>query len=385
MNKQRENIIKNTFFNLSDFLLSDPKGTSGKVFKNKIIIPKLKNFWENYLFTYKISKRKATIFSSAVDTVERSTEKISISPLGSSLRDHWRRDKKEKFCDINYLIIAKLIDLIGNNRILQNIVRKLVKIHNQQLELEKIFQLKLTKNSIFFCWIRFVLLEQMYKFLQTYSSFICKSNLIANKNKVEIQGQKFVFFKCTDLMMVKWYQNKIKAWSFQVLSKKKEILNPKNHNTFSTLNQINTCSFNKNIFSLQNETNSIHQKLFRTNSFAFKGTGGTNFSPVESSLRDHRHRDKFSKQKYFHLIKKVLQKNKIATQKQLIQILNQIIGTWDSFVINTLTKRNSLKLNRILYQLLWRWVLARHRKQRATWVKKRYWHQKNQGFVFAVL
>ena len=79
------------------------------------------------------------------------------------------------------------------------------------------------------------------------------------------------------------------------------------------------------------------------------------------------------KKRYLKLLKYILQKSKVTTQVKLIQNLNQIIKNWDSFIINNIPKRNSRKLNIILYQLLWRWGIARHRKQKAKWIKNRYW------------
>jgi hypothetical protein len=72
-------------------------------------------------------------------------------------------DKKQKFfyfkqencCFFNYLILAKLCDLLGSIRItLYNRVRTLIKIYTKFLELEKLFQIKVSKNSLFYVGFR---------------------------------------------------------------------------------------------------------------------------------------------------------------------------------------------------------------------------------------
>jgi hypothetical protein len=422
MNKQIENIIRNQSSNLS--LVSPYKGPKARSYGQW---PKLQYFlklklttqWENFLINYK-------------DNNKFLPQAASSETRGAKLFFY----KKEKFCEYNYFILAKLINFIGVTPILQNKVRQLVKIHNKHLELEKLLKIKLAKNSIFFYWISFVLMKQMYKFVKMYSSFLCKSNLIPTKNKLEIQnkasgypeGRNFLFFKCPDFFMLKWYQNKINVWSFQVLCapKSKETLNNKNNNSFLSCappgtplltggnlgqwpSQINTIFYSplasgrkviynnnksrrenkKNICYSQNKTNNIRKQLLIKTCFAPAGQWipggakrmiGTPVGPQRCEAEC-----KLSKQKYLRLIKKVLRENKITTQLQLIQRLNEIIGNWDTFVINTLTKTKSIKLNLIVYQLLWRWGLSRHRKQRARWIKNRYWQQRNKDLVFSVL
>jgi hypothetical protein len=45
------------------------------------------------------------------------------------------------------------------------------------------------------------------------------------------------------------------------------------------------------------------------------------------------------KQRYLRLIKHILQKSKVTNQVELIQNLNKIIGNWDTFIINNITKK----------------------------------------------
>lgn len=169
-------------------------------------------------------------------------------------------------------------------------------------------------------------------------------------------------------MILQWYQNKIFTWYEQILNKNKEIRLNLNHNRVSVSSPVNSVFYlnEKHIWYPQDETNSTHYKLMRKKGFDEKS-------------------DNLLKQRYVRLIKNILRQSKSSTQTELIQKLNQIIGNWDIFTINIITRKKSIKLNLILYQLLWGWGLARHRKQRAKWIKNRYLLQRNDGLFFSVL
>ena len=459
----------------------------------------LKNHWEIYLLTYQYSKKKIPRGSSLLSLeISRNSKVQRIQGSKRTRAPYFFYFKKEKFVHYNYLIIAKLVDLIGDKQRVQNKVRNLIKLHTKHVEVKKRFQINVSKNSIFLCWISYLLIEQIYHFIQMTNFFLCKSKLLSplaylhrgpirpsriptsltgsrglmvptggslgaqspkedpgregpekefrkqenpkeqqtlplklpskegppsgispyadssssgtigireKKKKLEIQNnENFWFFKCQDFLMLKWYQKQISAWfslwdpKDQVLAKSKETFFNKTDNRISVLSHI--WSFQRKvplgmgtISCSQNETSNIHQKFMISkkveNKKLSKILSLRRWSSSHPGAYGQKDRwckrgsltlNKGLKQRYLRVIKNILQKSKITTQAELIHKLNEIIGSWDSFVVNSITKSNSIKLNFILYQLLWQWGLARHRKQKAEWIKKRYWYLRQWSF-----
>ena len=402
MKKHRENIIRifPTGFPTGPSALTTSK--LSKIFfisKQNILKDILKNHWEHFLSTYQYNKKKKSFgcltallrwkepqenFNEQKDHRHLFLQHPKEGPLDNKIFFYF---KKEKFCHSNYFVLAKLGDLIGNTQNLQNRVRKLIKIHTKYLELEKLFQIKVAKKSLFLCWISYLLIEQIYQFIKMTNSFLCKFQLISSlgpvwekKKKLEIQNNgNFLFLKCQDFLILKWYQNKIHAWCYQVLVKKKEtLLNPKDYKKISATSYINSIlgKYDKLICYPQDETSSAHENLMKIKCFDKKRPMPISTlkimdgSSLENNLPEV---SKELKKRYLRLIKNILQKSKVNNQVELIQKLNKIIGNWDTFIINNITKKKAIKLNLILYQLLWRWGIARHRKQKAKWIKNRYW------------
>ena len=293
--------------------------------------------------------------------------------------------KQEKFSSSNYFILAKIVDLIGAKHCVQNRFRQLIKINTKYLELEKLFQIKVFKNTFLLYWISYLLIEQIYQFIKMNSLFLYQAKGFApfgpvwgKKNKIEIQNnENFFFLKCKDFLMLKWYQNKIHTWCEAQILNKKTSFNQFNQGSeviFAPTSHIRTSIFGKGcVFGFTNtisysqeETN---KQEVRSNNLSQTGCCPSgkmnNLTKVSNGLR----------QRYLRLIKKIIQKSKVTTQLELIQKLNEIIGALaDTFIINNINKRSvAIKVNRILYQFLWRWGLIRHRKQKAKWIKNRYW------------
>lgn len=390
MKKDRENIIP--IFPTESF-------TRAKLSKNFFFLKQnflediLETHWEKFLFTYQYSKKKKSFGSFSPlrwkQSIGNLTEQTYPQHLFLKNQKEWTKDKnffyfKQENCYIfNYLILAKLLDLLGSVRItLYNRIRTLIKIYTKFLELEKLFQIKVSKKSLFLCWISYLLIEQLYKFLKKTNAFLGKSKLISplsplweKKNKLEIQNNgNFLSVKCQDFLILKWYQNKIQTWSYQVFVPSKEIISNHNYNKILVNSHITNIleQDDKFLWYPQYKTLSNYQTLLQTKYFDEK-IPMTNI-PKRISLENNLPGlSKELKQRYLRLIKHILQKNKVTNQVELIQNLNKIIGNWDTFIINNITKKISLKLNLILYQLLWRWGFARHKKQKAKWIKNRYW------------
>jgi hypothetical protein len=393
MKKYRENIIK---------IFPTGSLATSKIFKNFFISKQniykdiLKNHWQHFLFTYQYNKKKKFFGSFSplrwkkpqknFNEQKYSRHMFLQHPKGGTKNKNFFYLKKEKCCHYNYLVLATLGDLIGNTQNLQNGVRQLIKIYTKYLELEKIFQIKVSQNSFFLCWISYLLIEQIYQFIKLTNAFLCKFQLISSlgpvwekKKKLEIQNNgNFLFFKCQDFLILKWYQNKIHAWCYKVLVKKKETLFNHYSKKISATSYINSIlgKYDKLIFYPQDATSNIHQNLTKTKFFDEKRLMPISTLKITENASLEKNLPEVSKelkQKYLRLIKKILQKSKVINQVELIQKLNKIIGNWDTFISNNITKKKAIKLNLIFYKLLWRWGIARHRKEKAKWIKNRYW------------
>ena len=415
MKKHRENIIQRALAP-TELLATAKLSKKFFILKQKFLKVILTIHWEMFLSTYQYSKKKQSFgyfsqfsclfepISSSLNEqkydrhmlIQNTEEGTSVGPSGPT-----GFFKKENFCHYNFLILAKLMDLIGNTQNLQNKVRKIIKIHTKYLDLEKLFHIKVSKNSLFLYWISFLLSDQFYHFLKKTNAFLYKSKLQAplgpvwgKKNKLEIQNNgNFLFLKCHDFLILKWYQNKIRAWSSQVLVKSKEtIFNPKSNKISANSHITSILGKDDKVRQdyLPNETSSTHQKLIKINCFDEKKPMRASGDPLtilkiseRASLENKKILSKLLKKPedrqvlYFRLIKNIIKKSKVTNQVELIQRLNQIIGNWDTLIINNITKKKSIHLNLILYQLLWRWGIARHRKKKAKWIKNRYWSDVN--------
>jgi len=321
----------------------------------------LKRNWEIFLLIYQSTK-----------------EKIS---LVTFKKTNFFYSKKERFFDYNYLILAKVIDLIGNIRKVKHKIRNLVKNYFKHFELEKLFRIELFKDNIFFSWISDLLIQEISYFLKITNLFFYKYNLLffcksKLKKKLEVKtSEKFVIFQGYDFLILKWYQSRIDTWLFKILNKKQDTnfvhqLNKKS-NAISTNN---VCDYlDNNSHCLRDNENSR-----ALNDFDIK----KNFSLHHSKNKKHFYNQKLQnrmkdlkkvKQKYILSIKNTLKKNKIATQIKVSKRLNKILENWDTFIVNNISKTKSIYFNLPFSQLLLNWGLARHRKQKAKSIKNRYW------------
>lgn len=412
MKKYRKNIIR---------LLPTESSTTSKLSQSFLnsnqnnIINQLKIHWEIFLSTYQYSKQNLFFeyFSPAYGPSVnlKGAKRYSCAPMsfqgtkdfsseGQSREKIFSYDtkenlshkkkflrerkffylKQEKFSSSNYFILAKIVDLLGVKHSVQNRLRQLIKINTKYLELEKLFQIKVFKDTFFLYWISYLLIDQIYQFIKMNSLFLYQAKFISpfgpvwgKKNKIEIQNNgNFLFLKCQDFIMLKWYQNKIHTWCEAQIFNKKTSFNqfnqghlcvaPTSHIRTSLLGKGCVFEFTNTISYSQDETNPLFQTLHAMQSASGKMN---NLTKVSNGL----------KQRYLRLTKKIIKKSKVTTQVELIQKLNEIIGaSADTFIINNINKRSvAIKLNRILYQFLWRWGLVRHRNQKAKWIKNRYW------------
>lgn len=73
-------------------------------------------------------------------------------------------------------------------------------------------------------------------------------------------------------------------------------------------------------------------------------------------------------------IKKVIDKNKTATQAGLIHMLNPIIRGWANYHRHIVAKETFTDLDNYVFKTLWYWSCRRHSRRSRQWVKDKYFH-----------
>lgn len=308
----------------------------------------LKRNWEIFLLIYQSTK-----------------EKMFLVPFKKT---NFFYSKKERFVNYNYLILAKIIDLLGNIQKVKDKIRNLVQKYFKHFELEKIFRVELLKDNIFLSWISDLLIQEISYFLKRTNLFFYKSNFLfflksTLKKIFEFPtNENFLVFQGSDFLILKWYQSRIDNWLFQIFNKKQDTsfihhLNKK----ISRISTNNVCENSRvlNDFDIQKNLSLYHSK--KKKYFCNQ--------KLKNQIKDF----KKVKQKYILSIKNILKKNKITAQIQISQRLNKILENWDTLIVNNISKTKSIYFNLPFSQLLLKWGLARHRNQKAKWVKNRYW------------
>jgi len=360
--------------------------------KENVLVKILKNHWENFLSTYQYSKKKKSFGFFSLLRWKQSISHLSEQKYPQQVYVENKKKcteekkffyfEKQKCCPFNYLLLAKLLDSLGTTQVLHNKVCKLIRLYLKFVELEKVFNILVSKESLFLGWISYLLIQEISQvikktilFFYNFKGISPLGPLWRKKNKLEIQNsENLLFVKSQDFLILKWYKNKMQTWSHQVLVPSKEVLYNQNYEKLLVKTHTNNIiGYNEKIHCYSKyKTNKNYQTLLKKQCFDEKlpltKISKTNF--LENNLISI---SKVLQQRYLKLLKNILQKNKVSNQVELIQYLNKIIQNWDTFISNTLTKKNSFKLNTIIYQLLWRWGFVRHKKQKAKWIKKRYW------------
>lgn len=79
-------------------------------------------------------------------------------------------------------------------------------------------------------------------------------------------------------------------------------------------------------------------------------------------------------QAFLTKVQGVIEKNKSATQEQLIVLLNPIIRGWTNYHRHCVASRAFSRMDFEIWRKLWRWSRRRHPSKGAGWVKARYFH-----------
>jgi RNA-directed DNA polymerase len=77
-------------------------------------------------------------------------------------------------------------------------------------------------------------------------------------------------------------------------------------------------------------------------------------------------------QAFYRKVKKVIAGHKTDKQEDLIRLLNPMLRGWAQYHSPVVAKAMFSKLERLIFNALWRWAKRRHRGKNAEWVRRRY-------------
>jgi RNA-directed DNA polymerase len=72
------------------------------------------------------------------------------------------------------------------------------------------------------------------------------------------------------------------------------------------------------------------------------------------------------------------------SQADLIRQLNPLLRGWTNYHRHIVATRTFEKVERVLFDSLWRWAEHRHSNKSRAWIFRRYWHRREGGNGFAV-
>ena len=77
--------------------------------------------------------------------------------------------------------------------------------------------------------------------------------------------------------------------------------------------------------------------------------------------------------KIYDKVRDIVRRNKSIEQRDLIRMLNPIIQGWVNYHRHAVSSVAFSRLDHLVWKLLWRWAIRRHRGKSRTWIKRRYW------------
>ncbi|KAF7961527.1 group II intron reverse transcriptase/maturase [Cupriavidus sp. UYMU48A] len=77
-------------------------------------------------------------------------------------------------------------------------------------------------------------------------------------------------------------------------------------------------------------------------------------------------------QAFYRKVKEVISVRKGAKQEDLIRVLNPMLRGWAQYHRPVVAKAMFAKMERMVFQALWRWAKRRHRRKNAEWVRRKY-------------
>ena len=90
-------------------------------------------------------------------------------------------------------------------------------------------------------------------------------------------------------------------------------------------------------------------------------------------------------QTFLEKVRKIIRGHRAEEQEKLINILNPVIRGWANYHRHIVAKAAFDKVDHIIWQMLWRWAVRRHRNKGKRWIHKRYFHTINgRDHLFAM-
>lgn len=77
-------------------------------------------------------------------------------------------------------------------------------------------------------------------------------------------------------------------------------------------------------------------------------------------------------------VREIIRANLSAKQETLIRVLNPMIRGWANYHRHNVAKKTYNTVDHHIWQALWRWARRRHTNKSCEWVRKKYFHTRNQ-------
>lgn len=339
MIKHLDNETQNSLSGLSDFsvLLSN----------TKLLKKMLARHWETCLLVYTKTKNESFFYQNM-----HSSYFLQI----------------ELPYDYNYLFLAKIVDFVCNTHNLQYIVRQLAKKEFQHRQLEEFLSNKSARKSLFVLWLVRLSLEQFKRYIRRYNLYLAESGFILDWHKIKIQYfSHSLFLGMQDFLILRLYARISQIWYI-----------------YACRDHANKITINHNLLQLNGEPSGLSCLESHIQFLAPNQRTHTKKVLLPTDRIDLKRKlNRFYKQKYINLIKNLIRCNKIIIQAHLIQKINNIIRSWDRSLLTVCNKEEYKQLNHIVNQSLSLWGISRHGKHSAKWIKKRYWHNFEDGLYFS--
>lgn len=256
---------------------------------------------------------------------------------------------------LNYLVLAKTIDLLSSNN----------KLPHKIKEFQKTVFNNIGKNCFISHWLSFLCLEQFSQYMKSYTKYMTKLRFFNEWNNNQFQWfENFLIFGHKDFLLLKEYRDANQIWQF-------------------SMNIINKNQLIHQLLQFNNKSNSIfclhHEIKFTKKYFLNKKNNQIYFDnliQIETRL------NRLAEYKYNRLIKNIINYNKMNTQGNLIKKNNIIRKYWNDSSDIILIKKNFNALNYLLDKTFLKWTIFRHIAKSLRWTKNRYWYKFEDGTYF---
>lgn len=261
---------------------------------------------------------------------------------------------------INYLVLAKIIKLLSNKKIIRTIIEILKKIY---------FKISIFSNNSYDIliknWLSILCLEEFFQYIKGYNIYLTQSIFFDNWDHNKIQWlQNVLLFLDKDYLLLKEYTNCNKIWQ-------------------SNLNIINKNKVMHQLLNINNKSNGISSLRYELKFHTKNGISSTKTIYPYNLFQIYTKINKLTQKKYTYLIKNILFYKKINFQENLIKKINILIKYWNFCVSKMIEKECFHTLNDSFNQKCLKWAIFRHMPKAIKWIKNRYWNKILYGTCFS--